>query len=105
VRPEYNRPLMLPRIAAPVLAAWALALQPGQARPVSLVVTNGTVVTMDGGGRVLAAGAVAVEGREIVAVDAAMAGAASTATISRPLRGRTRRRRRSMPAAASSCPG
>lgn len=77
MRPEYNRPLMLPRIAASLLAAWALALAPGQARPVSLVVTNGTVVTMDGGGRVLSAGAVAVDGREIVAVDAAPAIAAA----------------------------
>jgi 5-methylthioadenosine/S-adenosylhomocysteine deaminase len=44
--------------------------QSGQRR-VSLVVTNGTVVTMDGGGRVIANGAVAIDGSDIVAVDAA----------------------------------
>jgi 5-methylthioadenosine/S-adenosylhomocysteine deaminase len=38
-------------------------------RQVSLVVTNGTVVTMDGGGRVIANGAIAVDGADIVAVD------------------------------------
>lgn len=35
----------------------------------SLIVTNATVVTMDGAARVLAPGAVAVDGRDIVAVD------------------------------------
>ena len=40
-------------------------------RDVSLVVSGGTVVTMDGAGRVLSPGAVAVDGREIVAVDTA----------------------------------
>jgi 5-methylthioadenosine/S-adenosylhomocysteine deaminase len=38
-------------------------------RTVSLVVTGGTVVTMDGAGRILAPGAVAIDGRDIVAVD------------------------------------
>jgi 5-methylthioadenosine/S-adenosylhomocysteine deaminase len=38
-------------------------------RPVALVVSGGTVVTMEGG-RVLAPGAVAIDGRDIVAVDA-----------------------------------
>ena len=37
----------------------------------SLVITGGIVVTMDANGRVLSPGAVAIEGREIVAVDAA----------------------------------
>jgi 5-methylthioadenosine/S-adenosylhomocysteine deaminase len=36
---------------------------------VSLIVTGGTVVTVDGGSRVLAPGAVAIDGRDIVAVD------------------------------------
>ncbi len=45
----------------------ALAQQAGR-RQVSLVVTNGIVVTMDGGSRVLNPGAVAVDGRDIVAV-------------------------------------
>ncbi len=44
-----------------------LAQQAGR-RQVSLVVTNGIVVTMDGGSRVLNPGAVAVDGRDIVAV-------------------------------------
>jgi 5-methylthioadenosine/S-adenosylhomocysteine deaminase len=38
-------------------------------REVSLVVTNGVVVTMDEGGRVIANGAIAIDGSEIVAVD------------------------------------
>jgi 5-methylthioadenosine/S-adenosylhomocysteine deaminase len=38
-------------------------------RQVSLLVVNGTVVTMDGAGRVIADGAVAVDGSDIVAVD------------------------------------
>jgi 5-methylthioadenosine/S-adenosylhomocysteine deaminase len=42
--------------------------QPGR-RNVSLIVTGGAVVTMDGSGRVLRPGAVAVDGRDIVAVD------------------------------------
>ena len=40
-------------------------------RVVSLIVTNGVVVTMDGGGRVIADGAVAIDGSDIVAVDTA----------------------------------
>ena len=42
-------------------------------RPVSLIVTNGVVVTGDTGGRVIPAGAVAVDGSDIVAVDTAEA--------------------------------
>jgi len=42
-------------------------------RNVSLVVTGGTVVTVDGTGRVLSSAAVAIDGRDIVAVDAAAA--------------------------------
>ena len=42
----------------------------GQApRAVSLVIANAIVVTMDGGGRVLSPGSIAVDGAEIVAVD------------------------------------
>ena len=52
-----------------VLAALAIApLQARQVRTVSLVVTGGTVVTMDAARRVIAGGAVAVEGSRIVAV-------------------------------------
>jgi 5-methylthioadenosine/S-adenosylhomocysteine deaminase len=42
-----------------------------QRRSVSLVVTGGTVVTVDGNDRVLASGAIAIDGRDIVAVDSA----------------------------------
>jgi len=42
---------------------------PGSVTAVTLIVTNAIVVTMDGGGRVLSPGAVAIEGRDIVAVD------------------------------------
>src|SRR4029079_18064668 len=48
---------------------------PGR-RPVSLLVTNGIVVTVDGSRRVIPRGAVAIDGREIVAVDEAAAIAA-----------------------------
>lgn len=55
-----------------VLCAWLVAAVvvggQGTARPVSLIVTNGTVVTMDGGGRVITPGALAIDGRDIVGV-------------------------------------
>ena len=50
--------------------------QPAGARSVSLVVHNGIVVTVDGSRRVIERGAVAVDGRDIVAVDTAEAIAA-----------------------------
>ena len=40
-------------------------------RQVSLVITNGIVVTVDGGNRVMTPGAVAIDGTDIVAVDSA----------------------------------
>jgi 5-methylthioadenosine/S-adenosylhomocysteine deaminase len=46
----------------------AVAFAQGQ-RTVSLVITNGIIVTVDGGNRVLTPGAVAVDGTNIVAVD------------------------------------
>ena len=55
-------------IVAGLAAVW-LGSPQGQSRAVSLVVTGGTVVTMDGTGRVLAPGAIAIDGRDIVAVD------------------------------------
>ena len=57
-------------VAALVLAA-ACAAGSGQParRQVSLVVTHGTVITMDGAGRVVADGAVAIDGPDIVGVD------------------------------------
>jgi 5-methylthioadenosine/S-adenosylhomocysteine deaminase len=51
--------------AASVLTAWQSA-----PREVALVISGGTVVTMDSAGRVLSPGAVAVDGRDIVAIDA-----------------------------------
>ncbi len=61
---------MLLRICALLFAAATeLVVQPAR-RPVAFVITGGTVVTMDGGGRVLSPGAVAIDGRDIVAVDA-----------------------------------
>jgi 5-methylthioadenosine/S-adenosylhomocysteine deaminase len=59
---------MLLRCAV-LLIASAIATAQTAPRQVSLIVTNATVVTMDGAGRVLARGAVAIDGREIVAVD------------------------------------
>jgi 5-methylthioadenosine/S-adenosylhomocysteine deaminase len=48
----------------------------GQAQPVDLIVYNAIVVTMDAGSRVIPRGAVAINGRDIVAVDTAEAIAA-----------------------------
>src|SRR5687768_12585450 len=55
-----------------VAAVWPQAAR----RTVSLVISGGTVVTMDANRRVLSPGAVAIDGRDIVAVDAADAIAA-----------------------------
>ena len=55
--------------AAAVIAGLAIAPLGSQAlQPVSLVITGGTVVTMDAARRVIAPGAVAVDGSRIVAV-------------------------------------
>ena len=51
------------------LLAMGLSATQGALRPVSLVVTGGTVVTMDAAGRVLAPGALAIDGRDIVGID------------------------------------
>jgi len=50
-------------------------------RDVSLVITNGIVVTVDGGNRILNPGAVAIDGSDIVAVD-------TTDNVRRQFRGR-----------------
>ena len=58
-------------VAVGLVAVIALAIvstQTGE-RQVSLVIVNGTVVTMDGAGRVIANGGIAVDGSDIVAVD------------------------------------
>src|SRR6476659_9265708 len=60
---------MLLRICALLLAASAVVFGQPQRRTVSLVVTGGIVVTMDAAGRVLSPGAVAMDGRDIVAID------------------------------------
>jgi len=57
------------RLAAVVLAVATLAAAPPAPRRATLVVTGGTVVTMDGQRRILAPGAVAIDGTTIVAVD------------------------------------
>ena len=55
--------------AAALIAGLAIAPLGSQAlQPVSLVITGGTVVTMDAARRVIAPGAVAVDGSRIVAV-------------------------------------
>jgi 5-methylthioadenosine/S-adenosylhomocysteine deaminase len=58
-------------LALALLIGCSSAAQTG--RPVSLIVTNGVVVTGDAAGRVIPAGAVAVDGADIVAVDTAEA--------------------------------
>jgi 5-methylthioadenosine/S-adenosylhomocysteine deaminase len=69
---------MLFRLCAVLLAASsALVAQLPARRAVSLIVTGGTVVTMDRAARVLAPGAVAIDGRDIVAIDTPDAIAAS----------------------------
>src|ERR1044071_5329557 len=63
-------PEMRPRAAVVLLVIVFTALLSAQApRQVSLIVHNGTVVTMDGSRRVIENGAVAVDGSDIVAVD------------------------------------
>ena len=51
-----------------LLLTGAVILGQGAPRAVALIVTNGIVVTMDGDRRVLSPGAVAIDGRDIVAV-------------------------------------
>ena len=60
---------------AALLAAVPIA-QPDGRRAVSLIVTNGVVVTVDGNRRVIERGAVAIDGRDIAGVDTAAAIAA-----------------------------
>jgi len=61
---------MLLRACGGVLVAVAsLVFAQAPRQPVTLILTGGTVVTMDSSGRVLSPGAVAVDGRDIVAID------------------------------------
>ena len=62
----------MPRLALPVVLALSVIVQ-APIRQVSLIVTGGTVVTMDGDRRVLPDGAVAIDGDSIVAVDTSAA--------------------------------
>jgi 5-methylthioadenosine/S-adenosylhomocysteine deaminase len=57
------------RICACLLAAVSVVFAQAPRRTVSLVLTGGIVVTMDGSARVLSPGAVAIDGRDIVGVD------------------------------------
>ncbi|HEY1303670.1 MAG TPA: amidohydrolase family protein [Vicinamibacterales bacterium] len=68
-------------VAAAFVGAFAAVSAQNGPRQVSLVVTGGTVVTMDPAGRVVPNGAVAIDGADIQAVDTA-------ANISRQFRGR-----------------
>jgi 5-methylthioadenosine/S-adenosylhomocysteine deaminase len=61
--------MLLRTCVSVIAAAVSLALAQAPRQTVSLVLTGGTVVTMDSGGRVLTPGAVAIDGRDIVAVD------------------------------------
>jgi 5-methylthioadenosine/S-adenosylhomocysteine deaminase len=55
-------------LGAAVLMIWLVTVTRGQGARVSLVVSGGTVVTMDAGGRVIPNGAVAIDRDRIVAV-------------------------------------
>ena len=67
---------MLLRSCVCVIAAISLAFTQAPRQTVSLILTGGIVVTMDPAGRVLTPGAVAIDGRDIVAIDTAAAIAA-----------------------------
>jgi len=69
-------PVQTVAIGVALLAGLVAFAQDGP-REISLVVTGGTVVTMNGGGSVIADGAVAIDGTDIVAVDTAAAVAAA----------------------------
>ena len=56
-------------VAAILIASVSLIQTPAPRRPASMILTGGIVVTMDPAGRVLNPGAVAIAGRDIVAVD------------------------------------
>jgi len=60
---------MLPRLFALLVVAGSLVVAQAQKQAVSLILTGGIVVTMDSSGRVVSPGAVALDGRNIAAVD------------------------------------
>jgi 5-methylthioadenosine/S-adenosylhomocysteine deaminase len=59
---------MIIRTGICLLAAGA-SLAQAPRRTVSLIVTSGTLITMDAAGRILSPGAVAIDGRDLVAID------------------------------------
>jgi 5-methylthioadenosine/S-adenosylhomocysteine deaminase len=61
------RPLVV--CLAVLVAGFQVLFAQATPRAVSLIIANGTVVTMDGSRRVLAPGSVAIDGTDIVAVD------------------------------------
>ena len=63
----------LPAVAAIAVTAMAVVSAQNTSREVDLVVTGGTVVTVNAAGRVIASGAVAIDGTDIAAVDTAAA--------------------------------
>jgi 5-methylthioadenosine/S-adenosylhomocysteine deaminase len=68
----------MPRLLAGAVAGWLalVAIVGAATRDVSVILTGGTVITMDGAHRVLNPGAVAIDGANIVAVDSPAAVAA-----------------------------
>jgi 5-methylthioadenosine/S-adenosylhomocysteine deaminase len=78
----YNPGMPMRLLLAVATVCCAVVMTGAQSGPrrISLVVTNGTIVTMDASRRVLPGGAVAIDGRDIVAVD-------SAAAIARQFRG------------------
>ena len=71
----------LPAVAAVALLAMVALSAQNAPREVDLIVTGGTVVTVDAAGRVIENGAVAIDGADIASVDTA-------ATIAKQFRGR-----------------
>jgi 5-methylthioadenosine/S-adenosylhomocysteine deaminase len=67
--------------AVALIAVWSVVAAAQTVRQVSLVITNGIVVTLDGGNRVITPGAIAIDGSDIVAVD-------TTNNVRRQFRGR-----------------
>jgi 5-methylthioadenosine/S-adenosylhomocysteine deaminase len=60
---------MLLRVCALLVAAGSILFAQPARRTVSLIVTGGTFVTVDAAARVLSPGAVAIDGRDIAAID------------------------------------
>ena len=71
----------LPAVAAIAFVAVVALSAQNAPRDVDLIVTGGTVVTVDAAGRVIENGAVAIDGADIAAVDTA-------AAIAKQFRGR-----------------